>query len=352
MLFRSRASQAPLLNLSGDSFRVRLHPGSVSLPCFWTADSALVKPGSAFPLPVDTSEFRYFIRARSEAPSVYLPEGISSPVQGMATVRIRQVLPPDQGSVVIEGTMVLQEKVSVSAHDLLWIRLPLSSPARRVDLYGHIYATESLAQGEVRFRTVAQRLDAAVIADLQRSAGVAFARSPFEVVPLLSSPCDLYAMGALAVRTLLVDHENTLAIALDEMLSFARQLGAEHSPEVPLRERVSRLLQRDARFMDSVGAHRLMRGILAKEDVHKLVPAGLWHDVLGWMAQLFPGLGPDSVCRDYGDVPALALENVFDRPVEELERLVATSRSGVFVDWQHSKEIRGIISGVRSRLGA
>jgi hypothetical protein len=248
--------------------------------------------------------------------------------------------------------MVLQERAAVSAHDLLWIRLPLSAPARRVDLYGHIYATESLAQGEVRFRTVPQRLDAAVVADLQKSAGVAFARSPFEVVPLLSSPCDLYAMGALAVRTLLVDHENTLAIALDEMLSFARQLGTEHAADVPLRERVSALLQRDARFTESLGAHRLLRGVIGKDDVQQLVPASLWHDVLGWMAQLFPGLGPDSVCRDYGDVAALALENVFEKPLEKLEQLAGASRSAVFGDWQHAKEVRGIIAGVRSRVGA
>lgn len=106
-----------------------------------------------------------------------------------------------------------------------------------------IYATESLAQGEVRFRPVAQRLDAAVVADLQKSAGVAFARSPFEVVPLLSSPCDVEAMGALA-------------IALDEMLRFARRLGTEHAADVPLRERGSALLQGDARYTESLGAHR------------------------------------------------------------------------------------------------
>jgi hypothetical protein len=57
-------------------------------------------------------------------------------------------------------------------------------------------------------------------------------------VPLLSTPCDLYSLAVLAVRALLVDQETTLAVALDEILSLARQLAAEHQPDVPLGERV------------------------------------------------------------------------------------------------------------------
>src|SRR5262249_39317873 len=162
-----------------------------------------VKPSQAYALPVESSDFRYFIRTKSGGTSIYHPEGFNVSLRGSGSVRIRTVLPPDQGRTALEGTLVMQERINVSPHDLLWIRLPL--PAGRVDLYGNLYTTDGLAQSEARFRTVRQKLSAEVVTALKGAEGVAFARSPFEVVPLLSSPCDLYAMGVLAARTFLVN---------------------------------------------------------------------------------------------------------------------------------------------------
>jgi hypothetical protein len=340
--------QLPFLNLSAESFRARLQQIGTSLPLLWTARGLLVQPGAAFALPVETSEFRYFIRGRTGGASVYLPEGLSAPLQGSASVRLRSVLPPDQGRTVLEGTMVLQERLAVSPHDLLWIRLPL--PSGRVDLYGHLHAAEALAQGEIRFRTVPQQFPEAVVAALKSAEGVSFARSPFEVVPLLSTPCDLYSMGVLAVRALLVDSRTTLPIAVDEVLSLARQLAAEHNPQVPVGTRVRAILEREPRYAESLGPHRLTREGLAQEAAGRLLPADLWSDTLALVASLFPGFGPDSVCRDFGDVPALALETVFNRPVEALGALLVRSRSLIVIDWKYNQEVQGAISALLGRL--
>ncbi len=339
--------QLPFLNLAGDSFRVSLKQVGAGLPILWTAQCTLVKPGTAFDLPVATSDFRYFIRAGGAAASIYLPEGLSAHLQGSGSVRIRKVLPPDQGRTVLEGTLVMQERLAVSPNDLLWIRLPL--PSGRLDLYGHLYAAESLAPGEIRFRTVAQRLPDSALASLKAAEGVSFARSPFEVVPLLSSPCDLYSLGVLAVRTFLVDDKTTLAVALDEALSLARQVAAEHKPDIPLGSRIRAILERDPRYAASLCPHRLTREGLSPEEAARLMPVELWCDTLALVIGLFPGLGPDSVCRDYGDVPALALETVFNRPLEELEKLVTRSRSFIVIDWSYNQEIHNAIEGFLDR---
>jgi hypothetical protein len=336
-----QASQLPFLNLAADSFRVSLAEIGGGLPLLWTGRCALVKPGTAFALPVETIDFRYFIRARNAGASIYLPEGLSASLQGSGNARIRKVLPPDQGRTVLEGTLVVQERLAVSPHDLLWIRLPL--PSGRLDLYGHLYAAEALAQGEIRFRSVPQQLPEAVVANLRAAEGVAFARAPFEVVPLLSTPCDLYALGVLAVRTLLVDADTTLPVALDEVLSLARQAGAEHKPDVPAGTRIRAILERDPRYAASLGPHRLNYGGLGPEEAARLLPLELWCDTLALVVSLFPGLGPDSVCRDFGDVPALALETVFNRPTEALEKLVVRSRSLIVIDWTYNQEINAAI---------
>jgi len=341
------AQQLPFLNLAADSFRVRLNEVGTKLPFLWTATSVLVKPSQAYALPVESSDFRYFIRARAGGTSIYHPEGLHASLQGSGSVRIRKVLPPDQDRTLLEGTLVMQERMNVSPHDLIWIRLPL--PTGRVDLYGNLYTTDGLAQGEARFRTVPQKLATGVVAALRAAEGVSFARSPFEVVPLLSTPCDLYALGVLAVRTFLVNPQNTLAVALDEVLSLARQAATEHNAETPLPARIASIMNSDPRFTKSLAPHRLVQEPMEPMAAFELLPAEMWHHTLAAIVRLFPGIGPDSYCKDYGDAPSLALEAVFNKPLEDLETLLVRSRSLVVIDWNANREIHSAIRDVVDR---
>lgn len=340
-------SQLPFLNLGNDSFRVRLGQTGGGLPLFWSATGLLVKPSDAYALPVETSDFRYFIRARSTGASIYLPEGLSATLQGTGNVRLRKVLPPDQDRTILEGTLVTDERLSNSPNDLVWIRLPL--PTGRIDLYGHLYSAEGMAQGEARFRTVPQRLPENIVAALRAAEGVAFARSSFEIVPLLSTPCDLYSLGVLAVRALLVDEETTLAVALDEILSLARQVASEHKADVPLVDRVRAVFDKDKRYAASLGPHRLTRQDIDAPEAFQWIPPELWYDTLGAIIRLFPGLGPDSFCRDFGDVPALALETVFNQPLETFEKLLVRSRSLILIDWNLNREVHTAIKSYLER---
>lgn len=340
-------SQLPFLNLSGDSFRVKLGDVGAGQPLLWTATTLLVKPSDAYALPVETSDFRHFIRARSTGASIYLPEGLNASIQGTGSVRLRKVLPPEQGLTTLEGTLVTDEKLSGSSNDLVWIRLPL--PTGRVDLYGHLYAAEGLATGEARFRTVPQRLPENVVAALRSAEGVAFARSPFEIVPLLSSPCDLYSLAVLAIRALLVDEETTLAVALDEILSLARAAATGGQPAQPLGERVRAVFDKDKRYAASLGPHRLTRQEIDAPEAFQWVPPELWYDILAAIIRLFPGDRPDSACKNFGDVPALALETVFNQPLENFGMLLVRSRSLIVIDWNLNREIHTAIKSYLER---
>ncbi len=339
--------QLPFLNLSADSFRVSLNDVGAKLPFLWTARGALVKPSQAYALPVESSDFRYFIRARHGGASVYLPEGLNASLQGSGHVRLRKVLPPDEGRTRLEGTLVMEASENVSPHDLLWIRLPLGTG--RVDLYGNLYTTDGLAQGEARFRTVPQKLAPDTVKALQAAEGVSFARSPYEVVPLLCTPCDLYSLGVLAVRTFLVNPQNSLAIALDELLSLGRQAAAEHKAGTPLATRIAAIMTNDPRFAKSLAPHRLVQEPMEPMTAFELLPPELWHHTLAAMVRLFPGLGPDSYCKDFGDAPPLALEGVFDQPLEDLEKLLVRSRSLIVIDWNANREVHSAIRDLIDR---
>ena len=86
--------QLPFLNLAADSFRVSLDEVGTKLPLFWTANGVLVKPSHAYALPIQTSDARYFIRARPGGTSIYHPEGLNISLQGSGSVRIGKVLRP------------------------------------------------------------------------------------------------------------------------------------------------------------------------------------------------------------------------------------------------------------------
>jgi hypothetical protein len=96
-------------------------------------------------------------------------------------------------------------------------------------------------------------LSGPVLSALKQAEGAPISNSGFEVLPLLTSPCDMYAVAVLAIRILLVDDENTLAVALDETLSLARQVATEHDTNIVLGERLRRIVVKDRRWGQSLG---------------------------------------------------------------------------------------------------
>jgi hypothetical protein len=80
-------------------------------------------------------------------------------------------------------------------------------------------------------------------------------------------------------------------------------------------------------------------GVQARGSIH----LGLWLETIGWLLRLFPGAGPHSYCKDYGDVPPLALETVFEEPIQDLEHLVLRMRSVLMPTSAMNAEIANII---------
>ncbi|MGA8656821.1 MAG: hypothetical protein WB586_11800 [Chthoniobacterales bacterium] len=338
--------QLPFLTLGAESFRVRLSETGTGLPFFWTAHLDLVESSGAIPLPIETSGSRYFIPPVLPGASIYRPPTLSMPVAGEATVRIREVLPKTADGIGIEATLATDERLKITASDLIHIRLSL--PIGRVDLYGRLNEAQALAKGESRLRTLPQKLPDNVRTALEQAAGASITKANFEILPLLSSPCDLYATAVLASRILLVDEENTLAIALDEMLSLARQLAAEYTTDTPFRDRLRAITQRDPRWTESLGPYRLVRDSNTREIAAQIVPPELWWDTIGNILRLFPGVGPDSYCRDFGHAPPLALDRIFDEPIAALDLLQLRSRSLLVTDWNRNAEVQDAIEAILS----
>ncbi len=333
--------QRPLLSLSADSFRVEMGRPGRGLPFLWTSRATLCDPGDAVALPIVASEARYYLRGGGARTSVYRPASAGEPVRGRGTARIRAVVLGTREQTVVQGTFDAQERIQAGQMDLLWLRLNLAE--KRMDLYAYIDPESALAAGEIRFRTVGQRLPEPQVAALKAAEGVPLRNTPFEVVPLLSTPCDLYSLGVLAVRTLLVDPRTTLPVALDETLSLARQVAVDYDGALSLSERIRRLFDTDKRWVLSLGPQRLCHDEVAPEDAFDLVPKELWWDTLAMVVRMFPGIGPDSTCRDFGDAPVGGLHKVFDTALADADALLLRTRSLVVIDWRFNREIFAVL---------
>jgi hypothetical protein len=344
-----RFQQLPFLNLTGDSFHVRISKTGSGLPYFWTAKVRLVESASAIPLNLPTSSTRYFLPSELPGPSIYRPQLLSLPARGQSTLRIRKILPPTQDGITIEATIATDERLNVSASDLIHVQVTL--PVGRIDLYGHVDQSQALARGETRLKTLPQNLSSSSIGALERATGVPISNATFEVLPLLSSPCDLYALAVLAIRILLVDEENSLPIAVDEMLSLARQVAAEFDPTVVFSMRLKSIVESDTRWPDSLSPKRLARDPETRAMAAEVIPIEIWWDLLGLVLRLFPGTGPDSFCRDLGDAPSLALDRIFEAPIDAFEQLQLRTRSLVVTDWNQNIEIHDAIYDLISKYG-
>src|SRR5439155_19646946 len=69
----------------------------------------------------------------------------------------------------------------------------------------------------------------------------------------------------------------------------------------------------------------------------------LWFEIIALLLRLFPGAGSYSFCKGFGDVSPLALETVFDRPIQELETLVLRLRSALAPSLSANEEIVSVL---------
>lgn len=340
-------TQRPLLNLYSGQFKVRLGDPAAALPWLWSATVVLADSGDAVALQIPGSDARYFTAARPSASPGFQPARLGLNSRGQGTVRIRKVLPELAEGLVIEGTLDSQEKVDAARNDLVWLRLTM--PDAPLDLYARLDAANAMAAGEWRFRTVGQRLAPERLSRLKE--GLA-APAAFEVIPVLSTPVDLYSLGVLAARLFLVNAEAPLALAVDQILSLAREVANQHDPQSPLGLRIRAIVESDERWLKALGPQRLMWEGLSPQQALEMVPLDLWTDMLALMVAMFPGIGPDSAARDYGDAPPGALHRVFDRAITDLDKLLLRSRSLIVIDWRYNREIHSIVRGYLTGLGA
>ncbi|MDX2147240.1 MAG: hypothetical protein SFZ23_06925 [Planctomycetota bacterium] len=340
-------TQTPFLNLSLDSFRVSLglNAGGNSgnaLPFLWTSRAVLRDCGEALRLPIKQTNEAYFMTPGAATPSIYSPAGLNKALSGRGLMRIRRVV-TEGGLTTLEATLNTTERLGSGRNDLLWVHFSVGG--ERFDLYGIADESRGMAASEVRFHTIAHELGGRASA-LKAAEGIPIQDASFELIPMISSPCDLYSLGVMAIRVLLVNDGNTLPVALDECMSLAYEAGGGEDAAT-LEERIARLMEKDARWSDSLGPQRLLPSADGAGRVFEALPPELWSRALAMIVRMLPGIGPESRCRDLGDAPAGALQKVFDRAEKDLNDLLVRTLGLVVNDQPLNRELRSVLAGIR-----
>ena len=342
-----RGHQVPLLNLSPASFRVHIRQTGDLFPGLWSAESQLVKFGQAYPLQIQSSEHRYFIRLGKIEPTPFFPGSVGTHSYGIASAQVRDVqISADR--VILEGTLVAEDFLAADPHDLLWFKLPLGE--ERLEFYGHLHRSDGGGPREARFRTLPSTLSDAVVAKLKASAGVRFSKAPYEIRPLLSSPCDLYSLGVIGVRILLANNKKNLPVLLDEVLSLARRVNdsaADPAKRVP---ELQKLLQSEPRLFDLVSPAALVESGYTSQQAWSSIHGVTWLETVSLLLRFFPDSGGSAFCKSLGDVSPIALETVFDPALQTLEVLVLRLRSMFTPVFSTNDEIASVIAEQMAKL--
>ena len=335
-----RNLQRPLLNIGPESWQVKLGEVGRGLPFLWTAKAVLSNPGDAIQLAIKDTNLQYYLPSPVAGTSIYRPLVSSVPTKGRASLRIRSVLSEPNDTTVVEGTFTTQERIEIASNDIVWLRINLA--CGDVDLYAHLESDSAMASGEWRFRTVAQNLKHTT-KNLKAAEGVPMPDVQFEIIPLLSSPCDLYSLAVLAIRIFLVDNTNSLPVVLDETLSLMRQIEADFDENVSIEEHIIDLFGKDNRWLESLGPQHLTFDEVASDEIFGIIPSEIWWAVLKIIMKMLPSLGPDSECRDYGDAQPGGLHKVFERTMDDIDNLILKTRSLIVSDRQSNQEIAAVI---------
>jgi len=130
---------------------------------------------------------------------------------------------------------------------------------------------------------------------------------------------------------------------VDDVLGLARHLGKDPAENDEFLPRLKTLVESTPHLLDLISPHSLVERDWSPAQARAQMSMELWLETICLLLRLFPGNGSHSYCKSFGDVSPLALETVFDRPIQELETLVLRLRSSLVPTLSANEEIAGVL---------
>jgi hypothetical protein len=192
-------------------------------------------------------------------------------------------------------------------------------------------------------------------ARLKQAGQTVFANTRVVVYPSFHAPCDVYGLGMMLFRTLLVNDAQDMERGADVVTRVASRLepmvqGQGEGSRAVLAARLRRRLEdEDGLFASDAVLYR-------KEDrtveSRRVVPCYLWYDALLLGFRMVSGVPEFSLCRDHGDYDRQAPHALLERVVDAAEDIDARIRLELFGSPRRNREILEACDTVRRELAS
>ena len=334
----------PILNLSLDSFSLRVSSPSVGLPFLWTVQVQLIDAGIAMPLNLADGATEIFTPAVRLAGSVYQPQqSPPSATGGHADFRLRRVDAADASRLVAEGTL-LSKEIQIPAHAVLSVRLTVSG--RELALQGT--AVRGTAPTEWSFTGYVEPQSTDVVALLKAAEGTVYNNIWLDIRHNHDAAYDLYALAVCFTRLLLGGSANPLPALIDDLHALAHQLaGIEPAARPGL---LVQFITENDRFKTSFGVENAFVDPQLKEAASEMIPLDIWCKLLDLLMRMLPGALPDAFVTGYGGIRGKNQAACFEGLCAALLSLLVQTRSLILIDWRMNWEIHAVIRRVATGI--
>ncbi|MCL5270123.1 MAG: hypothetical protein M1457_06145, partial [bacterium] len=358
-----RRTGAPHLRLGPRHVMVNIEPGGLYLPSLWRFQARLVSLGSP------TLELRW----GGETPEIFVPPTHSDPLYDAELVRNSSFGLAQRGDFLLVavdeapgGRAVIRGQTVGTGIGLRWLSLKdrvLVTLGRHLvgDASVELLATRDEAREYsprvIHIRSLPLPLEPPRRAALEKLRGIRVPNAVFRLLPALHVPCDLYSLGILLYRTLLVNDGQGIAevvLALEDLRQDLASLAAIECEEGQEAIFWDRLLKghRRPEVAEVFGRRQIF--FHENERIRErpnAIPAPLWNEAMLLGLQLVTQFENFSFCANHGDfdpaVPSARIEPLMRR-VEEMGRRIDTALFGLTA---RNAEVRQALERVLREAG-
>ncbi len=343
-----RSRRLPLLNLKTRSFGLDWS-GDRSGLALWSVQPVLDMPSAATRwLGGGDGDDPVFLLTEEPAASIYRHPDITAPRFVRGNVRLRQLKAAgsQKDFLETEGTLLLTEPLPRDT-DTVLIHCPLAAHP----IQATITSLEP-SRGEVVFRTARWRPAPDIAASL---ADGGQAPAPMDcdcaIVPRLSAPADLYAIGVIALEILCGGSGQGLPMIVDEALRIAQRLGQEKTSVDAIPDTLAGWQRRepDANWSAVLSCRHLAHPAMDAEAAARMVPPVAWYSALTWALRLLTGSCTQAYCQSPGEGSAQSPHLALEVPLRDLRNLLHRTRSLVSIEWKANLDLRDHIMAVMEK---
>ncbi len=344
----TRSRRLPLLNLKTRSFGLDWSGERAGL-ALWSVQPVLDIPSAATRwLGGGDGDDPVFLLAEEPAASIYRHPDITAPRFVRGNVRLRQLKTAgtQKDFLETEGTLLLTEPLP-RATDTVLIHCPLAAHPIRANI-----TSLEPSRGEIVFRTARWRPAPDIAASL---ADGGQAPAPMDcdcaIVPRLSTPADLYALGVIALEILCGGSGQGLPMIVDETLRIAQRLSQEKTSVDAIPDTLASWQRRepDANWSSVLSCRHLANPAPDAESAARMVPPVAWHSALTWALRLLTGSCTQAYCQSPGEGSAQSPHLALEQPLKDLRNLLQRTRSLVSLEWKANLDLRDHIMAVMEK---